>query len=86
MDVLLDEEEKMVFDELSSVLETKLECSVGHISLSPPDCLKGWILTDIKTSSRGILTVMTAPLSNQDIIDKSILALWHVADSSQPYR
>jgi hypothetical protein len=41
MDIILDEEEKLEDDKLSSVSETALEYSTGKISFETPDFLKG---------------------------------------------
>jgi hypothetical protein len=93
MDIILDEEEKLDDDHLSSVCETALEYSIGKISLETPNFLKGnldglnsgWALVDIKTSKRGLLAVMIAP-SSLDTCDRSVLAFWHINDPSNPYR
>ena len=43
-------------------------------------------MIDVKTSKSGILTVMVAPSSMADTIDRSMLILWYLNESSHPYR
>lgn len=45
MDTLLNEAEKMDFDDISCVHETILEYSMGHVAFTPPDFLKGLYFT-----------------------------------------
>ena len=41
MDILLEEEEKMDFDGISTMNENSLEYSTGYMSFFPPEFIKG---------------------------------------------